>query len=241
MIKITFWCMAEMKQTGKSVVVISLGGSTLYSGERFDSGKARELASVFSLVAQKYSLIVVVGGGALARTRVEKARAEGKSEFEADLAAIAATGVNARKIAVLLDNAVFAKTFARAMKALDSGKTVVSCGMMPGLTTDSISVLYAELARAKRVVNVSSINGIYSEDPRKNPGAKRHASLSHEQLVELAVKGDSRRSRENFIFDLVACKLAARSGIPVYFVSTDSLEIENAVAGRGIKGTVVGK
>ncbi len=225
---------------GKDVVVVSLGGSVLYSGSKFDRKKAGILAAALHDASARCSLIVVVGGGALARKRVEKARAEGKSEFEADLAAIAATRANALKFAGILPDSVFAGTFRKGMAELGAGKIVVSCGMMPGLTTDSVSVLFAELARAKRVVNVSNVDGIYAGDPAANPRSQKYARLSHEQLTSLAVKFDSRKARENFVFDLVACKLAGRSRIPVYFVSAaNPAEIGNAIAGRSISGTVV--
>lgn len=223
----------------KNTVVVSLGGSTLYSNGKFDSAKARRLAPVFSQASKHFNLVIVVGGGVLAQKYSEQARKESGSEFDCDLAAIGATHVNARKMAKHVKGSVFVRTFAEAVKPFEKGKILFSGGMMPGMTTDSIAVLYAEFLRAARVVNVSNVDGIYSADPKKNSRAKKFSRLTHEQLVALAAKFDSRKVRENFVFDLIACKLAARSKIPVYFVSADPEEIERALFGWNVSGTLV--
>ena len=208
----------------KETLVISLGGSTLYQGGEFDFPKAKSICAALNQAAKTLSLVVVVGGGPLARKRVDRVRERGGSEFQADSAAIEATRENAKRIQGLLKNSFFVTDFGQAPALLEKGKIVVSGGMIPGITTDAVSVLFAELVHAKRLVNVSNVDGVYTEDPRKNPRAKLIRRMTHEQLVRLAVKSDSRRARENFVFDLVAAKLAARSKITVLFVSASGLE-----------------
>ncbi|MEM4254856.1 MAG: UMP kinase [Candidatus Norongarragalinales archaeon] len=223
----------------KPAVVVSLGGSVLYSGEKFDYAKAKALCSVFEKSAGKLNLVVVVGGGALAQKRVERARAKGASEFHSDKIAIGATRENAKRVAKQLKNGVFIRRFNEASPLLKKGRIPVSGGMMPGITTDAVAVLFAEMLGAKRVVNVSKAAGVYDSNPSKNPKARKFSKMSHDELVGLAMRFDSRRARENFVFDVVACKLAARSKIPLYFVSSDSKELSNALEGRNTKGTVV--
>ena len=223
----------------KETVVVSLGGSVLYSGEKFDSAKAKMLCGVFNKAAKRFRLVVVTGGGPLARRKVEEIRKKGGSEFHADTVAIQATRDNAKKVVRLLKNGFFIKRFSQTPALLAKGKIVVSGGMIPGITTDSVSVLFAELVGAKRVVNVSNVDGIYDSDPRKNPSAKKFSSLSHEKLVAMASKADSRKARVNFVFDLVASKLAARSRIPLFFVSSASAALEKALAGLKTNGTMV--
>ncbi|MBS3070278.1 hypothetical protein J4220_02105, partial [Candidatus Micrarchaeota archaeon] len=65
------------------------------------------------------------------------------------------------------------------------------------------------------------------------------ARLSHDALVGLAMRFDSRKARENFVFDVVACKLAARSKISLSFVSSNPVELEKALEGRKFSGTIV--
>jgi len=224
----------------KETVVVSLGGSVLYSGEKFDSAKAKKICGVLNKAAERFNLIVVVGGGPLARKKVEFIRKKGGSEFHADTVAIQATRENAKKVEKLLKNGVFVTQFSQAPALLAKGKTVVSGGMIPGITTDSVSMLFAEMAGAKRLVNVSNVDGIYDSDPRKNPYAKKFARLTHEKLVRMAAEADSRKARENFVFDLVAAKLSARSKMPLFFSSSDSRALEKALLGiKTYGGTIV--
>jgi len=140
-----------------------------------------------------------------------------------------------------LKNPVLVKEFSQAPSVLAKGKTLVSGGMIPGITTDAVSVLFAELLGARRLVNISHAGGVFDSDPRKNPNAKLLRRMSHEKLVRMAAKADSRRARENFVFDLVAAKLSARSRIPLLFVSaTDLRELEKTLEGKRFFGTVVG-
>jgi len=223
----------------KHTVVVSLGGSVLYSDGKFDDAKAKVLCGIFGKAAKKSSLVLVVGGGALAQKRVEQARTKGASEFHSDTIAIQATRENARRVARLLKNGVFIKNFNQAPLLLKKGKIPVSGGMMPGITTDSVSVLFAEMLGARLVVNVSKAAGVYDSNPSKNPKAKKFARLSHDALVGLAMRFDSRKARENFVFDVVACKLAARSKISLSFVSSNPVELEKALEGRKFSGTIV--
>jgi len=98
-------------------------------------------------------------------------------------------------------------------------------------------VLFAELLGAKRVVNVSNVDGVYTADPKKNKHARLIKRMTHGQLVALAVKSDSRKARENFVFDLVAAKLAARSKITVQFSSVKNLA--KALLKKSFGGTTV--
>jgi len=224
----------------KHTILVSLGGSVLYSDGKFDDAKAKVLCRVFEKATGRFGLVLVVGGGALAQKRVEQARAKGVSEFHSDLIAIQATRENAARVSRILKNGVFIKNFNEAPSLLKKGKIPVSGGMIPGITTDAVSVLFAEMLGATRVVNVSKSAGVYDSNPSKNPKAKKFARLSHDGLVGLAMRFDSRRARENFVFDVVACKLAARSKIPLSFVSSNPAELEKALLGRKFAGTVVG-
>ncbi|MFH1056695.1 MAG: UMP kinase [Candidatus Micrarchaeota archaeon] len=221
----------------RETVVVSLGGSVLYSNGKFDSAKVNGFCKILVAASKKTGLVVVVGGGPLARKKVDAVRKAGGSEFHADVVAIQATRENARRVAKFLKNSVFVTDFSKAPSLLARGKIVVSGGMIPGITTDTVAVLFAELAGARRLVNVSNVAGIYTADPRKNAGAKLIRRLSHEKLVRMASKADSRKARVNFVFDLVASKLAARSRISLYFVSAGNFQ--KALFGRAFSGTVV--
>ena len=184
-----------------------------------------------------------MGGGAKSRAYAEDARQRGASEFEADEEAIRATRENARVFAKTLfelgAHAVYCEDLHKAANLMQRGFIPVMGGQMPGLTTDACAVLLAELTRAVRVVNASNVDGVYDRDP-KLKGARRFARLSHEKLVAIAAAQDARRAGQHFIFDLLACKIAARSKIRVEFVDgRDAERIELALEGKKHGGTIV--
>ncbi len=233
-------------QQHPEAIVISLGGSML-----FKQGTTRvdeEYAQKFASLAEKFAsqgkkLVIVVGGGMRAKKAADKARAATQSEFFADREAIKATRKNAKVLQKLLGERAFKKLIKTpddAALALESGKIGFGGGMLEGLTTDACAVLCAERIGATQVFNVSNVEGVFDSDPRTNPAAKKFSQMSHAQLIELAALGDDRKARANFVFDLIACKIAARSNIAVHFVNgRDLQQVEKALQGEAHSGTVV--
>jgi uridylate kinase len=186
---------------------------------------------------------VVVGGGRIAGEYTRAVRELGGNEFYADKLAIDGTRLNALYLISGLGKSAYPKVITDlddAFHAMEEGLIPVGGGLIEGFTTDTVSVLFAERLKACRVVNVSSVDYVYDSDPRTNPKAKRFDSMTHQQLMDLANASDSRKARTNFVFDLIACKLAARSNIPIHFVGGKNIaEVTSAIQGKTHKGTVV--
>lgn len=220
-------------------IVISLGGSLVNPGRpNFKFLKA------FSklLLESDFRFGIVVGGGAPARKAAEKIRKKGGSEFEADEVAIFWTRKNALTVAKVLGkkaNQKIPEDFSEAKKFFKSVRFLVMGGTIPGITTDSDAVLLAESLNSKKVINISKIDGIYSKNPTLNPDAKKFKRLSYKKLISLSSKSDKRLAGTNFVFDSLACKLAARSKIELHFVGGDLNQIKNAIEGKPHSGTVV--
>jgi uridylate kinase len=135
---------------------------------------------------------------------------------------------------------VIAESFKEAMNAMGSGKIVLMGGTIPGITTDTDAALLAEGVGANRIVNLSNVDGIYSGDPKKDKSAKKLQNMSFSQLIQLASQYDERKAGTRFVFDLIACKLIARSGIETNFVyGKNFAEVQSAVEGRRHSGTLV--
>lgn len=186
---------------------------------------------------------IVAGGGKTAREYASAAMEFCGNNFVADEAAIAATKLNAQLALSLFRGAACPEVFVdfgRAAAALASHRIVVMGGTIPGITTDADAVLLAEAVGAERLVNLSNVDGIYDSDPKKNPSAKKIGRMSHAELVGMAQKSDQRMPGTNFVFDTVACKLAARSRIDLHFVGGKNIkELGNAIKGKKHSGTVV--
>lgn len=195
----------------------------------------------------KNSFGILTGGGPVARLYANAARELGSGEYDADAIAITSTRQNAQLVIAALAGAgvdVHRRVltdFEEAKVPAHESKAVVMGGTIPGITTDTDSVLLAEAIGAKRLVNISNVEAVYDSDPRKNPGAKRYSRMAYEELIALASANDKRMAGTNFVFDLLACKLIARSRIETHFVSAKKMDdLENAIEGRKHGGTVVG-
>jgi len=222
-------------------VVLSIGGSAVVPGGKPNIKLLKELASM--IMASKNDFGIVVGGGPPSRTYAEAARELGASEFDADEIAIMSTLQNAKLMAAALGACAPSepiRDFRMAREYAKRYKAVVMGGTIPGITTDTDCVLLAEAIGARRLVNVSNVAGIYDSDPGKNPKARKFDSLSYDGLMALAMTSDKRMAGTNFVFDLLACKLIARSKIESHFVGWKSMDdVKAAIEGKKHGGTIV--
>jgi uridylate kinase len=222
-------------------VVLSIGGSAVVPGGKPNIALLKAMTGM--MCQSKHNFGVVVGGGPPSRAYAEATRKLGGSEFDADEIAIMSTMQNAKLMAAALGGCAPSepiKDFRMAREYARRYKAVVMGGTIPGITTDTDCVLLAEAIGAKRLVNVSNVAGIYDSDPGKNKKAKKFDFMSYEELISLAMASDKRMAGTNFVFDLLACKLIARSKIEAHFVGWKSMtDVRNAIEGKRHGGTVV--
>jgi uridylate kinase len=222
-------------------VVLSLGGGTINPEGVPDVDLVKKFAKL--LLQSPHDFGIVTGGGRVARVYAQAARELGANEFEADEVALITTKQNAKLLITALGEKCYPKVivdFDEAAQASYDKKIIVMGGTIPGITTDTDAVLLAEKLHAVRLVNVSNVDAIYDSNPKKNPNAKKFAKMTFEQLMKLANESDTRVAGTNFVFDLLACKLAARSKLELHFVSGKKLDdLKNAIEGKPHSGTVV--
>lgn len=222
-------------------IVLSLGGGIINPDGNPDAEFLKKLANM--LKESKYNFGIVCGGGRTARAYAQAVRELGANEFEADEIAIISTRQNAALIISALGEDTYSKVitdFDEARNAATQHRIIVMGGTIPGISTDTDSALLAEALHAKRLVNMSNVDAIYDSNPKTNPKAKKYNKLYYTDLIALATRGDSRKAGENFVFDLLACKLIARSGIETHFVNGRNLEeVKKAIEGKIHSGTVV--
>jgi len=222
-------------------VVVSLGGSVLVPGED-DARYLRELASLLREASRRLKIFAVTGGGRIARYYIETGRALGVSERALDEFGIEATRMNARLLGVVLRghaNREPARTYAEAAGLARRFPIVLMAGTRPGHTTDRVSASLARLVHAVRLVNATSVDGVYSADPRVHPDAKLLPKIRFEDLVRIVGEGH-RAAGPNVVFDPVAARVVARSRIPLAVVRGRDLDaLRAALLGRPFHGTRV--
>jgi uridylate kinase len=94
-----------------------------------------------------------------------------------------------------------------------SGRILVAAGWKPGFSTDNDAVLLAERFGAKTVVNLSNIEKVYTDDPRKNLDAKPLDTISWADFRKMV--GDEWVPGKNCPFDPIASKKAESLGMKV--------------------------
>ncbi len=228
--------------------VLSLGGSII-SPDKPDA----EFLSKFSAGIKKYlednkdaKLIFVCGGGAPARD-YQKAYREVVTEADnqcpdaQDWIGIKATHINAQLVKAIFGSLCEDEVVTNPTdeKVTFNGRILVAGGWKPGFSTDTDAVYLAMRFGADKVVNLSNIKKVYTDDPRKNPDAKPIDSINWENFRKIV--GDEWNPGKNAPFDPIASKLAQQSNLTVY--CADGRNIENTLAilnGKPFEGTVIG-
>ncbi|MGC8681824.1 MAG: UMP kinase [Candidatus Acidifodinimicrobium sp.] len=222
-------------------ICVSLGGSVVSNEKGLNIQYLKEFRELLKK-HKEMQFAIIVGGGFVNRKYIEALREEGVSEFALDEIGIAFTRVNAlaaKSIFKGLDG-VFPSIAEdiKTLKEASKNRIIFCSGFMPGITTDAVSIITCETLGSKKLINVSAQSGIYDKDP-KEAGAKKFSKITHQELIELAEKYDSREAKAPFVFDLVASKLAKRSNIRIDFIGTNLNELNSAISNKSHNGTIV--
>ena len=220
------------------IFVYSLGGSIL-AGR--DAQSLQEYADALKQLAQEHQIFVVVGGGRIAREYIEKARALGASEMFCDTIGIGATKLNsALLVAALGDSAPqeIPDTYAQAARLAKPGRIVVMGGVAVGQTTDAVAALLAEYVHADKLVVATSVDGVYTADPEKDPAAKKLERMTHRSLARLAMETGMKAGSRSPV-DPLAAKIIERSSIPTAIVLGSKIENRKKGARGGHTGTEI--
>jgi uridylate kinase len=170
------------------------------------------------------------------------ARKLGADETFCDYIGIEVTRINAMLLASALKNAPkkIPHDFREAYELSMNHAVVVMGGTFPGHTTDATAALLAEFVKADILLNATSVSGVYSSDPTKDPNAVRFEKLSAKELVSIVSAGDARAGSSNIV-DLLAAKIIERCGIKTIVFLGEPENIERALKGDVVGiGTVIG-
>ena len=221
-------------------VVLSLGGSVLVPS--LESNTVQRYKKALIELSRECSLYAVIGGGGEARRYINAARSLGIDEASSDELGIAVTRLNAALLMGALGDAAYPKiatTYEEARAFSEHGKIVVMGGVTPAQTTDAVTAVLAERVHADVMINATSVDGIYSADPRKTPDARRYDYLTPEEMVRI-IAGERLSAGANTVIDIVAAKVIQRSRIPLVVIDgRDPENLKRAVLEGIFSGTVV--
>ena len=220
-------------------IVISIGGSVLTKELRAE--KFTGYANAIKEIGKDHTVFIVTGGGKAAREYIGVARDLGSDEATCDFIGMDVTRLNARMLIAALGNAAYYEpplNYKEARNAGLTGKIVVMGGVTPGQTTDAVSAVLAEYTGADLLINATSIDGVYTSDPRKNRDSRKFETMTPHQLIEIVMKTEM-VAGANSPIDLLAAKIIERSHIKTIVLNGDNPQnIIDAVNGKYI-GTAI--
>ena len=204
-------------------VLLKLSGEALAGDDKFGiegdilSATAAELKKIVELGIE---LGVVIGGGNFFRGM--SAAAQGMDRVGSDYIGMLATAMNALALQQALQaQGVSARVLsaieirgvaepyirARALKHLRQGRVVIFAGGTgnPLFTTDTAASLRALEIDAEIMVKATRVDGVYDDDPEKNPHAMRYERLQFDEVLNKGLR----------VMDLTAITLCQENQMPI--------------------------
>ena len=113
----------------------------------------------------------------------------------------------------------------RALRHLSKGIVVIFAAGSgnPFFTTDTAAALRAAEMGCDALMKGTQVDGVYSEDPKKNPDAERYDHLTYMDVFR----------RDIQVMDQAAIAITRENGIPIVVFSLKGGGIEGAIAGTG--------
>lgn len=213
------------------ITVLSLGGSII-APDKVDTAFLKEFKSSIINYLQENdegALILVCGGGAPARVYQNAFYSinDNPQLGEADWLGIRATHLNAELVKAIFGEYASPSIVIDPTSEIEfSGRILVAAGWKPGFSTDTDAVYLAKRYGAKRVINLSNIAKVYTDDPKKNPDATPIDTISWEDFIKMV--GTEWKPGLNAPFDPIASKLAKENNIEV--ICADGRNIKNTIA-----------
>jgi len=211
-------------------------------GVGLDYGVVEDLAQEIKLVhAQGIHLGLVVGGGNIVRGTT--ASAEGMDRVSADYMGMLGTVINALALQDVLERigvqtrvltAIRMESLAepyirrRAVRHLEKGRLVIFAGGTgnPFFSTDTAAVLRALEMEAEVILKATSVDGVYTGDPKKDKGATFIPELTFQEAL---VKGYA-------VMDANAFGLCKENNLPIVVFNIN----QPGAIGRVLSGDRVG-
>jgi len=225
-------------------VLLKLSGEVL-AGEQGHGIDAPALARLAGEIAEgvrdQTELGIVIGGGNIIRGTA--ASADGVDRAAADSMGMLATVINAIALQDSLErhgmttrvlSAIEMRALAepyirrRAVRHLEKGRVVILAAGTghPYFTTDTAAVLRAVEIGADVLLKATKVDGVFSEDPVRNPAAIRYDSLSYPEAIDRRLQ----------VMDMTAFTMGMDNRLPIVVFN---VTVPGNLA-RALRGETVG-
>jgi len=198
--------MKQAKRPKYKRILLKLSGEALGgpTGLNINPQAVRSMAGQIRAVRKlKVQIVIVVGGGNIFRGLSGSKR--GMDRTTGDYMGMLATIINALALQDALEKlkvptrvlsaisiSQVAEPFIRrrAVRHLEKGRVVIFAGGTgnPYFSTDTTAALRANEIGAEVVLKATKVDGIYDDDPQKNPKAKRYSQICYSDALRQRLK-----------------------------------------------------
>jgi uridylate kinase len=183
-------------------ILVKLSGEALLGTADYGIDPAmlkRVATELVEVSATGVEVAVVIGGGnifrgaGLARAGMDRVTADQMGMLATVMTSLAmqdaieSVGAHARVMSAIRINEVCEDYIRRrAVRHLEKGRIVIFAAGTgnPFFTTDSAASLRAIEIDADLLLKATKVNGVYSDDPVKNPAATRYDRLSYDRVLD---------------------------------------------------------
>lgn len=227
--------------------LLKLSGEALagQKGTGFDFEVLKRLATeVADIVKMGASVGLVIGGGNIVRgVQLSKM---GMERAGADYMGMLGTVINALALQDVLEKenletrvmtAIAMETIAepfirrRAMRHFEKGRVVIFAAGTgnPYFSTDTAAALRAIQIHSDVIIKATSVDGVYSADPKRDPDATRYEAISYRDVMV----------KELGVMDQTAITLCKENNMPIIVLNIHRHgEVAKALQGQRV-GTIV--
>ncbi|MEK7638619.1 MAG: UMP kinase [Patescibacteria group bacterium] len=224
----------------RETIVMSVGGSLIVP-DQIDTKflqKLKRLVDTYTAAGRRF--VIIAGGGRTARHYQEAAAAVSDlGPEDLDWMGIHATRLNGQLLRTIFRDSAYKIMITNPDDILtvpENEKVIIAAGYRPGASTDLRAVQIADHLGAHKLINLSDIDYVYTDDPKKNSQAEKIENISWPDFTRLIPEEwDPGLSSP---FDPVAAREAARVGLEVVILSgTHETALADYLANKPFVGT----
>ena len=222
-------------------VVMSVGGSLIVP----DAIDTTFLTEFKNLIERQITFggkrfILIAGGGKTTRRYQDAASAVTELDPEdLDWVGIHATRLNGHLLRTIFRDIAHPEMITNPDEITDAPKDtplIIAAGYRPGASTDLRAVQIAINCGAKKIMNLSNIDYVYTEDPRQNEDAQKIEDISWKEFLKLIPTEWS--PGLSAPFDPVAARTAEKHNLEVTIINGKKIhELENYLDEKTFIGT----
>lgn len=226
--------------SNQETIVMSVGGSLIVPDQIDTTFLSKLKDFIVSETALGRRFIIIAGGGRTARRYQDAAAAVGDmTTDDLDWLGIHATRLNGHLLRTVFRDLAHPVMITNPDEILDIPKTtplIIAAGYRPGSSTDLRAIQIADRVGAKKVINLSNTDYVYTDNPKTNPDAEKIENINWPDFRKIIPEewGPGLSSP----FDPVAAREAEKLGIEVAQINGTRInEVMHYVHGENFIGT----